>query len=198
MGVYLWTERNIQTFDFQNDWSLNWTAWAVAWTPDYVNWQGWRLYRSDQDSEGRVTPPTSIFDNGTLKKIRLRMYKGIATTWNSSRAYYVGAGVWCGNNSKFIWSYGGANINYDRLQYRVNNTQTYIHTANITGEVLLELNLEWTTPILTINSNTYTLTWSISSEYQEYWTNKTMPLIIWNRRWWSGDIYIRKVEFTTV
>ena len=192
--------KTVLTYDFQNDWALSWTWNNVGyWTPDYVSWQGWRIYRSSQDSEGRITPPSAMFNNQTLKKIKMRIYKWFVNHGNSYRAYWVWAWVVCGNN-RFMWSASWANVNYDRIRYRANvSSDSYITTINYSWEATLELNLEWTTPILTINwSNTYTLTGSISSAYKSYWTDKTLELSVWNRQWGSGDIYIRKVEFTTV
>jgi hypothetical protein len=48
----------------------------------------------------------------------------------------------CGNN-RFIWSFMGANINYDRICYRANvSSDSYITTIDYSGEAKLELNLE--------------------------------------------------------
>lgn len=206
-GIYVGTHKvrpespeTVLTYDFQNDWFLNWVWTNIGyWVPEYITWEGWRLYRSNQDSEGRLTPPSSAYNNGTLIKIKMRIYKWFINHWDSARAYGVGAGVVCGNN-RFCWSASWANINYDRIRYRANvSSDSFITTINYAWEATLELDVEWTTPILTINgSNTYTLTGSLSSEYQSYWSNKTLQLVMWNRRWGSGDIYVRKVEFTTI
>lgn len=190
----------VLTYDFQNDWFLNWTWTNIGyWVPEYVTGQGRRIYRNNQDSEGRLTPPSSVYNNETLIKIKMRIYKWFINHGDSARAYWVWAWVVCGNN-RFMWSASWANINHDRIRYRANvSSDSHITTIDYAWEATLELNLEWTTPILTINgSNTYTLTGSISSAYQNYWTDKTLQLCEWSWRGWSGDIYIRKVEFTTL
>ena len=181
---------NVYTYDFQNNGSLSWTAQSVGyWTPDFVTGQWWRLYRSSTDSQGNIVPPSSLFDNKTLQNVKIWMHKGIATTGTSSRAYAVGAWV----ENMFIWSFAWANINYDRIL----NNWTYIQTVNLTGEVTLELSLTWSSPVLSISWNNYTLTATTISAIRSLWTNKTLKIVLWNWRWWSGDLYIRKVEFTT-
>lgn len=195
--IYLWGKKvrpeNVYTFDFKNNGSLNWTAQSIGyWTPDFITGQWWRLYRSNTDSQGNIVPPSSLFDNKTLQKVKIYMYKWIATTYSSGYAHAVGAGI----ENIFVWSFLWANINYDRI----NNNGTYIQTVNTTWEVTLDLSLTWSSPVLSINGNNYTLTNSSTtvSNIRSLWTNKTLKLVLWNWRWWSGDIYIRKVEFTTI
>jgi hypothetical protein len=47
------------------------------------------------------------------------------------------------------------------------------------------------------DENAYTLTWSVSSGYKDYWTNGTLAITIWSWRGGSDDIYIRKIQFIT-
>lgn len=206
-GIYVWTTpvkevylgitkvrsaETVQTFDFQN-----WDLWRTAtsfgyWTPSRTPWW-WTIYRSNDDADGYIVPPASVYNWGTLQKVKIWMYKWARTTWTSSRAYWVSAG-WIGSTTWVRWSEAWANINYDRIY----NNGSPIQTADITGEVIWELNLESATPTLTLNWNVYTLTWLTSAWFQTDWTNQNSKLDICNWRCGSWTVYIRKVEITTV
>lgn len=178
----------VQTFDFQNDWALSWTAgtWGYG-TPDYVSWQGWRIYRASQSNDGYVYPPLSIFDNNILKQVKIWMYKWIGTTTTKWVWAWICNTAW----SKYaLWSNVWAN--YDRIT--LNGTR--IQTANVTGEVVFILDLSGTNVSFSINGTQYSSSIA-SSNYTNLWGDKTFSLEVANWSWWSWDIYIRKVEITT-
>ena len=187
-NAYIWQYPNVQIFDFQNDWALGWTAGSRGYgTPDYVSWQGWRIYRSSQDNDGYVYPPSSIFDPNTLKKVKIRMYKWIATTTST----WVGA--WICNTAWSIyalWSNAGAR--YDRITLN----WTRVQTADVTWEVVLELDFTGTNVAFSINWISYSSNVT-SSTYTNIWDNESFALEVANWNSGSYDIYIRKVEITT-
>lgn len=202
MWVYIWTwtpwPEPTHIFDFQNDWSLNWTATTVGyWTPDFVTWQGWRLYRSNNDSQAGIMPPASVY-TGELKKIKINFYKWIWTYKSGGLDYAVG--VWIADSSysqsnNFLWSFSG--VAYDNIRYWYSWSNQRIQTANFTGEATIEADFSNAKPVVSINWTSYTLTNGDSSVYKGYWTSWILQIWLWSWHWGSGDLYVRKVEITT-
>ena len=189
----------MQTFDFQNNWSLNWTATTIGyWTPDFVTGQGWRLYRSSNDSQAGIMPPSSAY-TGELKKIKISFYKWI-WTYKRGNVYYA-VGVWIAYSSysqsnSLMWSFTG--VTYDNVRYWYSGGDQRIQTANFTGEATMEIDFSNANPIVSINWTSYTLTNGDSSIYKGYWTSWILQIWLWSWHWGSGDLYVRKVEITTV
>ena len=183
----------VQTFDFQNDWSLNWTGGSFYWTPSYVTWEWRTLGTSYTDTQSYITPPSSVYDGSTLQKVKIRIYKWISNMYDGRFLNAVWA--WVGrpnSNWGFVWSNPNELGNNDILGY----TGGYVLTANITWEVLIEADYTWATLIVTINWNVYNTTEN-SSLTKSDWSNNFFGLRLWDWRWGSSNIYIRKVQIFT-
>ena len=197
--VYVWatqvrpSETPTYTFDFQNDWSLNWTGASLYWTPSYVTWEWWTLGTSSTDSQSYITAPSSVYDGSTLQKVKIRMYKGIVTNYDNRFLHAVGTWVGMGNaNWGFLWSNGNTIASYDSISIY----GWPIRTENITWEVLIEADYTWATTTITINWNVYN-TQEDSSLTKSDWSNSLFGLRLWNWRCDSLNIYIRKVQIFT-
>lgn len=187
-------EYHTQIFDFQNDGNLGRTTATLFWTPSYVANQWWTIWSTSWDSQSYIIPPASVYNGGTLKRIKIWMYKGIV----SSYASWFAHGVWAGILKSWWWDLGiywsqaWANINYDRIH--ANNT--FIQTASITWEVEFELDFTWTNVACTINWNTYN-TSVLSSDFDALWKNNQLVVTVANWRAQNTDIYVRKVQIET-
>ena len=181
------------TFDFQNDWALNWTGASLYWTPSYVTWQWWTIGAYYTDSQSYITPPSSVFDWKTLQKVKIRIYKWVSNRFDGGYLYAVWAWVSTQNgNWGFLWSCTNELGNNDILNY----ANSYILTANITWEVLIEADYTWATLTVTINWNVYNTSQN-SSVTQTEWSNNFFGLRLWNWRCNNSNIYIRKVQIFT-
>ena len=186
----IYPAQTVQTFDFQNDWDLGWTgsgSWN-NWTPAYSTWQGWYIYRSSQYNDWYFYPPQTIFNNKTLKKVRIWMYKGIATTNKGWVWTWICNTAW---NVYALWSY----VWYDNDRITLNWTR--INTINVTWEVLFVLDFSDINVKFSINWTEYTSSIA-SSGYTDLWSNWTFALEVANWIGWRSDVYLRKAEITTV
>ena len=195
-NAYIWEYpgATVQTFDFQNDWSLNWTGITIYWTPNYVSWEWWSIGHSSSSYQSAIMPPSSVYNGETLKKWKLRVYKSNATVgdrgawwWLSARSHsnwlvcchqaHIGDGYW-------------ANV-YD------GSSDHFTEVVEFIWEATLEYNLndDWT---LTLSINWWTEynLWNFSTQFRNNWSNNNLWICI--GRWtYSWTFYIRKIEITT-
>ena len=195
IGEYKWT---VQTFDFQNNWSLNWTAVSVYWQPNYVTWEWWTIWTSYTALyQSAIKPPTSVF-GGTLKKIKIWMYKWIV--WSSYPPDNHAVGAWMSSINSSLnpcvlywtnqWSW------WINLYDGSNHVTTWV---DITWEITQEYIMEDNGNLTFIINWTYTYNlWNYATIFKDIWDNQTFG--IWIGRWRAnnGDIYVRKVEITTI
>lgn len=189
IGEYTWT---VQTFDFQNDWELWWTkvSWSY-WTAWYTAWQWlyWRLNSSSNAANGDFYPPSSVYNDEILKKIRIWYYLPSANIWvwplwkNSgwTQARWPLYRCWR-NQAQTIWFW--------------EVSSTYQQIWNITGEILLEVNIEENKVFWKVNNVNYSITTNLAKLLIDGWANKHLhitPLALYD----TSMTYIRKVEFTT-
>jgi len=182
-------EYNIQTFNFQTDWALDWTDASIwYWNCSIVSWQWWQITKSSwsQDKQGWIVPPQSVY-KWTLKKYTIWFYKNQwAATWicNSTQTYEIEYGRQQGY-----------------LRVVINSSATQIANNALTGEIKMEMIMEdnWHITINLTNNwttNTYDW-WAVASTFQDLWTNKNLWIMLWE---WvatqgsSSKIYVRKVE----
>jgi len=198
MWVYLWTEGI--TFDFQNDWDLGWT-WFTKWgTSAFASWE-WR-YISDattsNNNQTAIVPPQTMFDNRTLTRIKIWLYK--------KNAIATDKGVWvwpCTDKNLAgalaIWSTGSWNWGNPQANVYDGNSDHKTNTADATWEITQEwlFNDDWTLTLILNWSNTYNL-WSYASVFRTSWTNKTFCLNIGSWGVANDWIRVRKVERETV
>ena len=174
----------VQTFDFQNDWALDWTNYSIwAWDCSIASWQWWQITRSWYSvMQWWVKPPNSIL-GWKLKKIKIRWYK----SWN-----------WCFG---IQWCVADKAIEYGRETTQLNVSWTTVANITLNWEITMELTFEdnWhITVVLWNNWNSYSYDiWAYVSEYQWYWTNADFWIRLW--RWNNNNpVYVRKIEITTV
>ena len=189
--VYGGEKKTVQTFDFQNEWSLNWTAQTIYSTPSYTSWEWWTITTSGS-AQSAIMPPSSVYNGEKLVKYKLRMYKSIAST--SSKT------AWCGmatsgfsnwlaicpfNKNGVLW----ANV-YD-------GTDNFTQTEDVVWEATLEyyLNDDWSLE-LSINWWTKYNLWNFATLFRTQWSNSNLWIGIgaWSL---NSAFYIRKVEITT-
>ena len=187
------------TFDFQNDWSLNWTAQSIYWTPTLVTWEWWTIGSSSSDSyQSAIMPPSSVYDGKTLKKFKLYIYKWVNAyiSWNKAVT------VWCGMcasnlNPSCVWEHSY----YTNANQSVANVYNWSDHITVTSTVRGEITLEYIlnddgSLVLKVNSTEYNL-WQYASAFRTQWTNQNLWI---NTGRWNvadGNIYIRKVEIYT-
>lgn len=187
-------KKTVQTFDFQNDWSLNWTGISIYWTPNYISWE-WRSIGTSSVGafQSPIMPPSSVYNGETLKKWKLRVYKPDVTTTSSTAWWGMATNnfsdwlVCCHQlrNQSSYW----ANV-YD------GSSDHLTEVSEFTWEATLEYNLndDWS---LTLSINWWTEynLWNFSTQFRNNWTNNNLWLCI--GRWNSWAFYIRKLEITT-
>lgn len=196
IGTDLVRPKKVQTFDFQNNWSLNWTATTIGyWTPSFVTGQGWTLYRGNDDRQAGIMPPSSVY-TGELKKIKIYFYKWKWTGTAYGAAAWISDKTFSANWNNFLWSFSG--VAYDNIRYWYSWGNQRIQTANFTGEATIEADFSNANPVVTINWTSYTLTNGDSSVYKGYWTSWTLQIWLWIWGSQSWELYVRKVEITTV
>ena len=193
--VYEAPDTVVQTFDFQNDWELNWTGYSIGYgTPSYVTWQGWRIWTSSSSSyQWWIIPPSSIYW-GTLKKYKIWFYKPSTTT--SSRWAAIAISDRTEANAIEYWRFSSTGW---LIIISISGTPTNISSADLTGECTMEIIFEdnWHITVnLADTSNTYTYDlWNYASNFQTYRNNSDLWMHM--ARWSSSTNYIRKVEITT-
>ena len=196
MAIYMWRDSSsVQTFDFQNDWSLNWTGLSIYWTPNYVSWEWWSIGSSSSDSyQSAIMPPSSIY-SGTLYKVKIWFYKWVSTVT------YRTVGTWLATSNFTNWLTSwcqlfGSSANAYANVYDWSDHPT--QTTDIEGEVIQEWNLndDWSLTLSLNWGSPYNL-WQYANLFRTNWSNQNLGLSIgrWNVD--NGKIYIRKVEITT-
>ena len=185
---------HVQEFDFTT-WNLWWTITSTAWTWWNTVWE-WFYFRCSSSALAIITPPQSIFDNRTLKKVVLNYYlpNDFSSWWivDSSGDNMFRYRYWRSTESywdmrTYVW------IAIPNHQYwpRVNINQ------NLTWEIELVINFDSST-VATWSVNWYNFT--ISSSYVwdfiSSWTNKGLKvwIIDWSR---NTNVYMRKATFYT-
>ena len=195
----IWTKqvrpwKTVQTFDFQNNWSLNWTAQTIYWTPSYISWQWWTIGSSSWVYQSAIMPTSSIY-RGTLYKVKIWFYKWVATE------KYVSAWAWLSTSNFTNWltswcQLSGTSTNTYANVYDWSNHLT--QTTDITWEITQEWNLndDWSLT-LSLNWGTPYNLWNYATLFRNNRSNKDLWLSI--GRWdCSVNPYIRKVEITTI
>lgn len=182
MWIYIWKEWTVQTFDFQNDWSLNWYNKSIGYWDCSIATGQWWMTSSSSTTQWSVYPPTSIYW-WDLKKITIFGYKN----WN--------------------WAFGLYSVTADKtIEYWRDTTKliingTTIENITLNWEITMEIIFEdnWHITVNLINWwNTYTYDmWAYASQYKWYWDDKDLGLMLW--RWSnSNPVYVRKVVIETV
>lgn len=194
MGVYFWVDKQetVQTFDFQNDWALNWTGYNIGyWTPAIETNQWWYIWTSGS-YQWWILPPSSVYQ-WTLKKVVMDFYK----PWTTTSSVWWAVGISNTDESTVIeyWR------NYSWNQWWLNVWWNWIQVADLTWECSMEIIFEDNGDVtvkLSDTSNTYTYNcWNYASIYQTLWDSNTLWLQI--ARWsTSTKNYIRSVEITTL
>lgn len=188
----------VYTFDFQNNWSLNWTAQSLYWTPTLTSGQWWTIgSSSSSDYQSFILPPNSVYDWNILKKVKIRMYKWQATYYSGGTIHQVGC--WLGNNNlSNMTSWGQPQFNSSTWALVNDWSNHFTQTSDITGEVTQEWNLndDWSLTLSLSWGTPYNL-WQYANLFRTNRSNSNLWLSI--GRWSSanGNIYIRKVEITT-
>ena len=183
--------QTVQTFDFQNNWALNWTWYSIGyWTPDYVTGQWWKIWSGSGGYQWWIKPPTSIFQ-WTLKRIKIYWYK----PWTITSSSWWGAWICNTSESNIIeyWRNGTS-----RIFIVINGTeQSSISATDITWEITSEYILEDNWHItLKLNWTSYDV-WNYANNFQTLWENKALQIEIGTWTSFSTRNYIRKVEITT-
>ena len=190
----------IQTFDFQNNWQLSWTltynsSSTIAW---YTSWQ-WFYTRATSSSysvETRLTPPNSIYNNETLKRIRLWFYKPSIKWWFwpawSWWTYWALTYQWnldVTNADKIIkwnWAYNWASLTWNYILSQVYNWDLLFDINILSNWVSWTL---WWESFVINDSN-------IANALRQLRTSKVFRIFNANR-WNTTNAYIRKIEITT-
>ena len=177
-------KQTVQTFDFQNGWSLNWTPYSTGyWTPAFETHQWWYIWTAtNQAYQGYIIAPSSIF-GGTLKKIKIWAYRPST------------------NPNNAIWIYTADTAN-NRFEYGRDNNCIYVNWTKITAtprywEITIELTF-WSSLDIEVSDGTNTDTynwWDVVAGFQTQWENQNLWLML--GRWHADNCYIRKVEITT-
>jgi hypothetical protein len=190
----------VQTFDFQNNWSLNWTAQSVRWTPSYTSWQWWTIGSSSNDTyQSAIMPPSSVYDGNILKSIKIWIYKWVNAYISGDVSAYT---VWCwpsnASCSQFaIWENTYYTYTNPSIATVYDGTAHNIVTSGKTWEFVLEYIFnDDGSLILSVDGTEYNL-WNYATMFRSLWTNKNLWLTIWRWNTANGQIYVRKVEITT-
>ena len=191
----------IQTFDFQNEWSLNWTAETVYWTPTLTSWQWWTIGSSSSGSyQSVVMPPSSLYDWWTLKRFRIWVYKWVNAYISGWVSAYT---VWCwpsnaSCNQFAIWEMTYYTSSNPSIATVYDGTNHNIVTSGKTWELVLDYIFnDDGSLILSVDGTEYNL-WNYATMFRSLWTNQDLWFTIWRWNVANGQIYIRKVEITTV
>ena len=191
--------QTVQTFDFQNDWALNRTGATIYGTPTYVTWEWWSLSNSSGDSQTNIVPPSSIYNNGTLKTVKIWFYKWILDSglpaqwaWVSSTGLTPNSLRSQSGTSTSKWSF------YNRNTWEVpvlTPGMDYVgeHVLLFTfndSSTQLKLNLDGTDLTMPVNGS--------ATVFQTCWSNQALYLGIWSWRDGGHPCYIRKCEITTL
>ena len=176
--------KNTQTFDFQNDWALGWTAYSTGyWTPTIKSGEWWYIWTSNNQAyQGYVIAPSSIF-GGTLKKIKIWAYRPSTSPSNA------------------IWIYTADSGN-NRFEYGRDNNCIYVNWTKMTAtprywEITIELTF-WNSLGIEVSDGTNTDNydwWDVVAGFQTQWENQNLWLML--GRWAAYVCYIRKLEITT-
>jgi len=183
----------VQTFDFQNNWSLNWTGQTIYWTPTLVTWEWWTIGGSWGNTfQSAIMPPSSVY-GGTLKKFVLYIYKGVASNTDAT----VWAGIGTSNLTALAWREQVVTESPRSRAMVYDWAEHYTTTRWAVWEITLQYifnddgNL-----VLKVYDAEYNL-WQYASTFRTYWSNGNLWLSIWRWRVADGNIYIRKVEIYT-
>lgn len=183
----------VQTFDFQHNWMLNWTAKNIwYWIPTIKSWQ-WRYIWTSSSSgyQWWIIPPMNIYVK-EIKKYKIRFYKPSTTT--SSR--WTAVAVSDSTEATCI-EYWRNLSSWWHLIVRINETiVNSLSVVDLTWELTIEMIFEsnWHITVNLANaSNTYTYdVWNYWSTFKTLRSNNDLWLHI--ARWNDNKNYIRKVE----
>lgn len=186
-------EAPTHTFDFQNDWALNWTAQSIYWTPTLTSWQWWTIGYWSGGFQSLITPPSSVY-GWTLKSVKLRIYKGVTANYGST----VGTGIGgVSLNPSCMWEqayYGSSPYSVANVH---NGSDHFTQTTSVTWELVLEYILnDDGSLVLKVNSTEYNL-WQFASLFRTQWTNQDLWIQLWRWNVADGNLYIRKVQIFT-
>lgn len=187
--------QTVQTFDFQNNWTLNRTTKNLwYWIPAVSSWQ-WRYIwtSSTWGYQWWIIPPTNIFVK-EIKKYKIRFYKPSTTT--SSRWTAVAISD---NTENTCIEYSRNTSAWWHLILR-NNWTIISNTsvADLTWELTIEMIFEnWNITVnLSNTTDTYTYNlWNYWSIFTTLWNNKDLWLHMARRA--DSANYIRKVEIVS-
>lgn len=206
MWVYIyqsWTEKELQNayigeyktliYDFQNDWSLNWTAQSIYWTPTLISGQWWTIGSSSSGTyQSAIMPPSSVY-GGTLKKFVLYIYEGVEVYLDRT----VWAGIGTSNISIIAWREQVVTQSPRSRAMVYDWAEHYTTTQWARWEIILQYIFnDDGSLVLKVNDAEYNL-WQYASIFRTARNNQNLWLSIWRWRVADGNIYIRKVEIIT-
>lgn len=188
-------QQTVQTFDFQNDGNLGWTANTLYGTPTYVSWEWWTLTAGiNTDTQSTITPPNTIYNNGTLSRVKIWFYKWVVDSWLPSQWVWT----WSASANQFIQRSQSGTRTSQIMYYNYNgggSTTLGTSGADSVGEHVLTFDF-WANVFVNIDGVTYTM-WGWSSVFTSLWSNQALCLTLWNWRN-AEDFYLRKCEITTL
>lgn len=194
-------EVHTYTFDFQNEWSLNWTARTIYWTPTLTSGQWWTIgSASDGYYQSAIMPPSSLYDWCTLKKYKIWVYKWVNAYIDGITSRHT---VWCWPSNALcsqlaIWENTYKTSVNPSIATVNDGTAHNTVTSGKTWELVLEYIFnDDGSLILSVDGTEYNL-WNYATMFRNLWTNQDLWLTIWRWVTSNGQIYIRKVEITTV
>lgn len=166
------------TYDFtvsDNWFTYTWDGWIQGWE----SWQ-WFYLRSRSSSSIyslNVTPPQSIFDNKTLKRIKISFYLPSNNTSVGINGLRYQAEY---NHSPYYGTYNWYNIN------------VWEHT----GEIYTDTNFEANRIYGDVAWTTFDYTGSLPVDVISQWSNKSLTFLLVN--WYvTQNTYLRKIEIWT-
>ena len=176
--IYPAVDHPTYTYDFtvsDNWFTYTWDGWIQGWE----SWQ-WFYLRSRSSSSVyslTVTPPQSIFDNKTLKRIKISFYLP-------------------SNNTS-------AGINGLRYQAEYNHAQYYgtynwynVNVWEHTGEIYTDTNFESNRIYGDVDWTTFDYTGSLPVDVISQRSNKSLTFVLAN--WYiTQNTYLRKIEIRT-
>ena len=178
--VYWWWGwgGNKYTYDFtvsDNWFTYTWDGWIQGWE----SWQ-WFYLRSSSSSgifSLNVTPPQSIFDNKTLKRIKISFYRPSDNT---------SVGI---NGLRYQAEYNHGNYYGTYNRYNIN---VWLHT----GEIYTDTNFESNHIYGDVAWTEFNYTGSLPVDAIPQWFNKSLTFVLVN---WevTQNTYLRKIEIWT-
>lgn len=184
----------VQTFDFQNDGDLGWTAQTVYGTPTYVSWEWWTLPTTGtSDRQSVIMPPSSVYSwwKAVLHQVKLRIYKWYVKSDSLPDQW---AWIWNSTLSRITcWSQSWSNSS----QLLVNDWSShFFSTIDGSGECVLTytFNNNWDL-VFSINWTAY-IPWSYGSIFRGLWTSSNLWIAMGNWRN-TSNFYVRKCQIFT-